>query len=103
MRFVRFSLNQHRYAHLKHLEDRYWLVAAVISWGVALFEYLLQVPANRIGFGSLSLPQLKIIQEVISLLVFVPFSVFYMGNPVKLDFAWAALCLMGAVYFIFRG
>ncbi|MBF0155191.1 DMT family protein [Candidatus Magnetaquicoccus inordinatus] len=91
------------YAHLKHLEDRYWLIAAVISWGVALFEYLLQVPANRIGFGSLTLPQLKIIQEVIALVVFVPFSVFYMGNAVKLDFVWAGLCLMGAVYFMFRG
>ncbi|MBF0184943.1 MAG: DMT family protein [Magnetococcales bacterium] len=91
------------YAHLKHLEDRHWLIAAVISWGVALFEYLLQVPANRIGFGSLTLPQLKIIQEVIALVVFVPFSVFYMGNAVKLDFVWAGLCLMGAVYFMFRG
>ncbi|MBF0415766.1 MAG: DMT family protein [Magnetococcales bacterium] len=90
------------YAHLKHLDNRSWLTAAVISWGIALFEYLLQVPANRIGFGSLSLPQLKIIQEVIALTVFVPFSVFYMGNPIKLDFLWAGLCLMGAVYFIFR-
>ncbi|MBF0422906.1 MAG: DMT family protein [Magnetococcales bacterium] len=90
------------YAHLKHLDHRAWYVAALASWGIALFEYLLQVPANRIGFGPLSLPQLKILQEVITLTVFVPFSVYYMGNPVKLDFLWAALCLMGAVYFIFR-
>ena len=74
----------------------------MISWGVALFEYMLQVPANRIGFQSLSLPQLKILQEVITLSVFVPFAVFYMQQPLKLDFLWAALCLMGAVYFIFR-
>lgn len=90
------------YAHLKHLEGRSWIIAALISWGIALFEYLLQVPANRIGFGSLTLPQLKIIQEVIALGVFVPFSVFYMGQSIKLDFLWAGLCLMGAVYFIFR-
>ncbi len=91
------------YAHLKHLDQRSWIVAALTSWGIALFEYLLQVPANRIGFGTLTLPQLKIIQEVITLSVFVPFSVFYMGNPIKLDFLWAGICLMGAVYFIFRG
>ncbi|MBF0348505.1 MAG: DMT family protein [Magnetococcales bacterium] len=91
------------YAHLKHLDQRSWIVAALTSWGIALFEYLLQVPANRIGFGTFTLPQLKIIQEVITLSVFVPFSVFYMGNPIKLDFLWAGICLMGAVYFIFRG
>ncbi|MBF8271926.1 MAG: hypothetical protein HW380_1031 [Magnetococcales bacterium] len=90
------------YAHLKHLDNRSWIIAALISWGIALFEYLLQVPANRIGFTALTLPQLKIIQEVITLTVFVPFSVFYMGNPIKWDFLWAGLCLMGAVYFIFR-
>jgi len=90
------------YAHLKHLQHQPWLVAALISWGIALFEYMLQVPANRIGFQSLSLPQLKILQEVITLSVFVPFAVFYMQQPLKLDFLWAALCLMGAVYFIFR-
>lgn len=91
------------YAHLRHLNDRKWYVAALLSWGIALFEYLLQVPANRIGFEILSLPQLKILQEVITLCVFVPFAIFYMGQPVKLDYAWAALCLMGAVYFVFRG
>lgn len=90
------------YAHLKHLDNRSWIVAALISWGIALFEYLLQVPANRIGFATLTLPQLKIIQECITLAVFIPFSVFYMGNPIKLDFLWAGLCLTGAVYFIFR-
>lgn len=77
--------------------------AALLSWGIAFFEYLLQVPANRIGFGILSLPQLKILQEVITLCVFVPFAIFYMGQPVKLDYVWAAVCLMGAVYFVFRG
>ena len=90
------------YGHLKHLADRPWWIAAVISWGIALFEYLLQVPANRIGFTALSLAQLKIMQEVITLSVFVPFAVLYMGEPVKLDYLWAGLCLMGAVYFIFR-
>ena len=90
------------YAHLKNLSDRPWYIAAIISWGIALFEYLLQVPANRIGYGTLSLSQLKIIQEVITLSVFVPFAVFYMKQPVKLDFLWAGLCLMGAVYFVFR-
>lgn len=90
------------YAHLKHLNDRPWWIAALASWGVALFEYLLQVPANRIGYTVLSLPQLKILQEVITLAVFVPFAVYYMHEPVKLDFLWAGLCLMGAVYFIFR-
>jgi uncharacterized protein (DUF486 family) len=90
------------YAHLKNLSDRPWYVAAIISWGIALFEYLLQVPANRIGYGTLSLSQLKIIQEVITLSVFVPFAVFYMKQPFKLDYLWAGLCLLGAVYFMFR-
>ncbi len=90
------------YGHLKHLENRPWLVAALISWGIALFEYLFQVPANRIGFTTLSLPQLKIMQEVITLVVFVPFAVLYMRQPLKLDFLWAGLCLLGAVYFTFR-
>ena len=92
------------YAHLKNLAAKPWIVAALISWGIALFEYLLQVPANRIGYaGGLALPQLKIMQEVITLAVFVPFAVLYMKQPVKLDFLWAALCLLGAVYFVFRG
>ncbi|EKF75851.1 hypothetical protein A11A3_00115 [Alcanivorax hongdengensis A-11-3] len=91
------------YAHLKTLDNRPWLVAALISWGVAFFEYLLQVPANRIGFTQLSLGQLKVLQEVITLSVFVPFSVFYMREPLKLDYLWAGLCLLGAVYFMFRG
>lgn len=90
------------YAHLKNLSDRPWHIAALVSWGVALFEYLLQVPANRIGYTSMSLPQLKIIQEVIALVVFVPFAMLYMRQPFKLDFVWAGLCLLGAVYFIFR-
>ncbi len=90
------------YAHLKELSTKPWYVAAFVSWGIALFEYLLQVPANRIGFATLSLPQLKVLQEVITLLVFVPFSILYMKNPLKLDFLWAGLCLMGAVYFVFR-
>ena len=90
------------YAHLRNLSDRPWFVAALVSWGIALFEYLLQVPANRIGFTRLNLSQLKIMQEVITLAVFAPFAVFYMKQEVKLDFLWAALCLMGAVYFIFR-
>ena len=91
------------YGHLKNLQASPWWIAALVSWGIALFEYLLQVPANRIGFTTLSLAQLKIMQEVITLAVFVPFAVLYMGQPVKLDFLWAGLCLMGAVYFIFRG
>ncbi len=91
------------YAHLKELRGKPWFIAALISWGVALFEYLLQVPANRIGYGSLSLPQLKILQEVITLTVFVPFAVFYLGQPLKWDYLWAGLCLLGAVYFVFRG
>jgi uncharacterized protein (DUF486 family) len=91
------------YAHLKNLADRPWFVAALVSWGVALFEYLLQVPANRIGYTTLSLGQLKILQEAITLVVFVPFAVFYMKQSLRLDFLWAALCIMAAVYFVFRG
>ena len=91
------------YGHLKNLAHRAWYIAALLSWGVALFEYLLQVPANRIGYGHFSLAQLKIIQEVITLAVFVPFAVVVMHEPLKLDYLWAALCLLGAVYFIFRG
>jgi uncharacterized protein (DUF486 family) len=91
------------YGHLRNLNDRKWWIAALVSWGIALFEYLLQVPANRIGFQVLSLGQLKIIQEVITLAVFVPFAVYYMKEPLRLDYLWAALCLMGAVYFVFRG
>ena len=91
------------YGHLKHLPSTAWYWAALVSWGIALFEYLLQVPANRIGFsGGVTLAQLKILQEVITLAVFVPFAMFYMGQSFKLDYLWAALCLMGAVYFIFR-
>ena len=90
------------YAHLRNLRAKPWLVAVVVSWGIAFFEYLLQVPANRIGFDRLQLSQLKIIQEVITLAVFVPFSVLYMRQGLRLDFLWAGLCLMGAVYFIFR-
>ena len=90
------------YAHLRDLRDRPWIVAALLSWGIALFEYLLQVPANRIGHGTLELGQLKILQEVITLSVFMPFVVLYMREPVKLDFLWAALCMFGAVYFVFR-
>lgn len=90
------------YAHLKDLKAKPWLVAALFSWGIALFEYLLQVPANRIGSSMLSLPQLKIIQEVITLTVFVPFVLFYMKQPLKWDYLWAGLCLCGAVYFVFR-
>jgi uncharacterized protein (DUF486 family) len=90
------------YAHLKNLNDKPWYIAAFASWGIALLEYMFQVPANRIGYTALSLPQLKILQEVITLAVFVPFAVFYMHQTVKLDFLWAGLCLMGAVYFMFR-
>ena len=90
------------YGHLKHLADRPWWIAALVAWSIALFEYLLQVPANRIGHTVMSLAQLKILQEVITRAVFVPFAVFYMQQPLKLDYLWAALCLMGAVYFIFR-
>jgi len=91
------------YAHLKDLSAKPWWIAALASWGIALFEYLLQVPANRIGFAEMSLPQLKIMQEAITLVVFVPFAVLYMKEPVKLDYLWASLCIMGAVYFVFRG
>jgi uncharacterized protein (DUF486 family) len=90
------------YAHLKDLSGRPWYVAALVSWGVALFEYLLQVPANRVGYTVLTLPQLKMLQEAIALLVFVPFAVLYMKQPVKLDYLWAALCVMGALFFMFR-
>jgi uncharacterized protein (DUF486 family) len=91
------------YAHLRNLNHRAWYIAAFVSWGVALFEYMLQVPANRIGFTTLSLPQLKILQEVITLVVFIPFAIIYMRQPVSLNFLWAGLCMVGAVYFIFRG
>ena len=91
------------YAHLKELAARPWYVAASVSWGIALFEYLLQVPGNRIGYTVFSLGQLTVMQEVITLAVFVPFAVFYMKEPLKLDYLWAALCLVGAVYFMFRG
>ena len=90
------------YGHLKNLSHRAWYVAAIVSWSVALFEYLLQVPANRIGFTALTLPQLKILQEVITLAVFIPFAIFYMRQPINLNFLWAGLCLVGAVYFVFR-
>jgi len=90
------------YAHLRNLSGRAWYVAAFASWGIALFEYLLQVPANRIGYTVLSLPQLKILQEAITLTVFVPFAVVYMRQPLKLDYLWAALCILGAVFFMFR-
>jgi len=91
------------YAHLKNLAAKPWWIAALASWGIAFFEYLLMVPANRIGYTELTLPQLKILQEAITLAVFVPFAVLYMNQPVKLDYLWASLCIMGAVYFIFRG
>jgi uncharacterized protein len=91
------------YAHLKNLSDRSWFIAALVSWGIAFFEYLLQVPANRIGYSVLSLPQLKILQEIITLSVFVPFAVLYMHKSIRLDYLWAALCMLGAAYFIFRG
>jgi len=91
------------YAHLKNLSSQPWWLAALASWGIALFEYLLQVPANRVGYTQLSLAQLKIMQEAITLAVFVPFAILYMEQPVKLDYLWAGLCIMGAAYFIFRG
>jgi uncharacterized protein (DUF486 family) len=91
------------YAHLKELSARPWYVAALVSWGVALFEYLIQVPANRLGHTAFSVPQLKIMQEVITLSVFVPFSLLYLREPLKLDYLWAGLCLCGAAYFMFRG
>ncbi|HVK95386.1 MAG TPA: DMT family protein [Noviherbaspirillum sp.] len=90
------------YGHLKNLASKPWWIAAIISWSIALFEYMLQVPANRIGYTELSLAQLKIMQEAITLSVFVPFAMLYMDQPFKLDYVWAALCLVGAVYFIFR-
>lgn len=90
------------YAHLKELSGKPWVVAALVSWGIAFFEYMLQVPANRIGYGVLSLGQLKILQEVITLTVFVPFAAYFMKEPLKLDYLWAGLCILGAVYFIFR-
>jgi uncharacterized protein (DUF486 family) len=90
------------YAHLRDLSGRPWYLAAIASWAIALFEYLLQVPANRIGFETMSLPQLKILQEVITLSVFVPFAIFYMRQPLNWNFLWAGVCLMGAVYFMFR-
>lgn len=91
------------YAHLKELNHKPWFVAALLSWGIALFEYALQVPANRIGYTVLSVGQLKILQEVITLSVFVPFAFFYLKEPLKLDYLWAALCILGAAFFIFRG
>lgn len=91
------------YGHLKELSHKAWYVAALISWGIALFEYLLQVPANRIGHGALSVGELKVIQEVVTLSVFVPFSILYLKEPLKLDYLWAGICLIGAVYFMFRG
>lgn len=90
------------YAHLKNLNGKPWYIAAFLSWGIALFEYMLQVPANRIGYSQLSLAQLKMMQEVITLLVFIPFAVIYMHQPIKLDFLWAGLCMLGAIYFVFR-
>lgn len=90
------------YGHLKHLNSKPWWIAALISWGIALFEYLIQVPANRIGFEHMNLAQLKILQEVITLAVFVPFAVFYMGQEIKMNYLYAVVCLMGAVYFIFK-
>ncbi len=90
------------YGHLKHLNSKPWVIAALASWGIAFFEYMLQVPANRIGHSAMSLAQLKLLQEVITLMVFVPFSLFYMQEGLKLNYVWAGLCLMGAVYFIFK-
>jgi uncharacterized protein (DUF486 family) len=90
------------YAHLKDMSGRPWFIAALVSWGVALAEYLLQVPANRIGYTAMNLGQLKILQEVIALSVFVPFAVLYMKQPLKLNYLWAAMCICGAVYFVFR-
>ena len=91
------------YAHLRNLAAKPWIIAALASWGIALFEYLLQVPANRLGYTTMSLGQLKVMQEVITIAVFVPFAIFYMRQPLKLDFLWAGLCLVGAAYFAFRG
>jgi uncharacterized protein (DUF486 family) len=91
------------YAHLKELNHKPWIVAALVSWGIALFEYLLQVPGNRIGFTVMSVAQLKLLQEAITLSVFVPFALLYLKEPLKLDYLWAGLCIVGAVYFTFRG
>ena len=91
------------YAHLKNLSGKPWIVAALVSWGIALFEYLLQVPANRVGYTALTLPQLKIVQEVLALTVFVPFAILYMKQPLSWNYLWAGLCMVGAVWFIFRG
>jgi uncharacterized protein (DUF486 family) len=91
------------YAHLKNMSGKPWIIAALASWGIALFEYLLQVPANRAGYTAMTLPQLKILQEAIALTVFVPFAVLYMKQPIKLDYLWASLCVLGALYFMFRG
>jgi uncharacterized protein len=91
------------YAHLKSMSGRPWIIAALASWGIALLEYLLQVPANRIGYTTLTLPQLKIVQEIIALSVFVPFAIFYMRTPIKLDYLWAGLCMVAAAWFMFRG
>ncbi len=90
------------YAHLKEMSQRPWIIAALVSWGIAFFEYMLQVPGNRIGYTQLSVGQLKLLQEVITLTVFVPFALFYLKEPLKLDYLWAALCVLGAVYFVFR-
>ena len=90
------------YAHLKELNHKPWIIAALVSWGIAFFEYMIQVPANRIGFTVLSIAQLKILQEMITLTVFVPFALFYLKEPLKLDYLWAGLCMVGAVYFMFR-
>ena len=90
------------YGHLKNLNTKPWYIAAFVSWGIALFEYLLQVPANRTGYTQMTLPQLKMLQEVITLTVFVPFAAYYMHKPLKLDYVWAGLCMLGAVYFVFR-
>ena len=90
------------YAHLKELNHKPWIIAALVSWGIAFFEYMMQVPANRIGFTVLSIAQLKILQEVVTLTVFVPFALFYLKEPLKLDYLWAGLCMVGAVYFMFR-
>ena len=90
------------YAHLKELNNKPWIIAALVSWGIALFEYLLQVPENRTGFSVMSVGQLKILQEIITLSVFVPFAVFYLEEPLKFDYLWAGLCMLGAVYFMFR-
>ena len=91
------------YTHLRDLSAKPWWIAALVSWGIALFEYLIQLPANRIGYGTMSLAQLKILQEIIALGVFVPFAIFYMDQPLKLDYLWASLCRLGAAFFMFRG